>query len=101
MKTTKELAEHIIWAAHANDTEEERLAVANLAQDPKWLCKELGRVSDFCERLKDMLEEEMSEKCPCGSCRYFENEDSLGQGFCSLKDILTTCSLGCREGKRK
>lgn len=37
----------------------------------------------------------------CGSCRYFTDEDSLGEGFCIMQDICTGCAVrACEEYER-
>lgn len=36
------------------------------------------------------------EKC-CGNCHWFENEDILGNGWCSKKDCETSCDKVCKK----
>lgn len=57
-----ELAEHIIWAAHINDSKEDRRAVAYLLEDKKYRCSELVRVSEFCIKLSRIIQKELDKQ---------------------------------------
>jgi len=35
-------------------------------------------------------------KC-CGSCAHNEYEDSLGNGYCMVKETMTRCNNSCDE----
>lgn len=34
----------------------------------------------------------------CGSCRYFQDEDINGQGWCVIKDAACRCDEECSTG---
>lgn len=40
------------------------------------------------------------KKC-CGNCTGFENEDSLGNGYCSILYIVSSCWKICSNHKLK
>lgn len=62
LMTAEELARHIIWAAHANDNNEDRLVVSNLVSVPEWVANEIGRVGDFCKELKNELKLQLKQR---------------------------------------
>lgn len=35
----------------------------------------------------------------CGECKYFIDEDTLGQGYCNKYKCQKTCSGFCDEGE--
>ena len=50
------------------------------------------------EREKQCMKEIRKEIRFCGSCRYFQNEDINGDGWCVIKDSACRCDEECSTG---